>query len=304
MAFVVDPGTIVPGTPGSPGVPGSYCPQGWTEDFDRAQMSTQVLINHVAPSDIPTFRYDFPGSFADPPPAGQITLNAPQTDATVMRVAKSDAGGADQSVWLRYVHQNCTVTITAVGRGTADDNNKSRGYRIVGAPTESASHLSWPVFWTAGTEAIVPGPVDLTLSITPEVPQLWLDSFGVDHYGRMTFNRTDLIRVDPLTVNGAPNPIYRTLADRILEIRGSNSVPRLESVTLDARTDHTFPMHNMNLMSSAAPEKPSRYLCRLQVEGRVIFERMMFTTAIRHAIARDEWTLVITMDLADWAAQL
>lgn len=291
------PGTINEG--GTPGTPGSHCPQGWTEDFDRAQMSTQVLINHQTPGDIPVFRYDFPGSFDASPDTGTITLNAPQQTAFMMAVHKIDANGADASVWLRYIQQDCTVAITSVDRADPDDNNKRRGYRIVGDPVESATHFTWPIFWVDGTEAIDPGPVDLTLTIVGETPQLWEDTFGVNHYGRLTFSRTDLIRTDPLS-----ETIYQTLADRILEVRGSNSVPRLESVTLDARTDHHFPMHNMNLMSSAAPEKPSRYLCRLKVGDRFIFDRMCFATNIRHFIARDEWTLRITLDIAEWAAQL
>src|SRR4051812_35109356 len=107
MAFVVPPGSIVAGTPGSPLVPGSYCPTGLEEDFDRAQMSTEVLIGRQTPSDPPTFRYNFPGSFTDPPPSGAITLDAPQTTATVMRVHRTTADGVDASVWLRYIHQDC-----------------------------------------------------------------------------------------------------------------------------------------------------------------------------------------------------
>lgn len=300
MAFVVPPGSIVAGTPSVPGNAGSYCPTSWDEDFDRAQMSTQVLIGHGTPSNVPVLRYDFPGSFADPPAAGAITMDNTQQTATVMRVAKTDQGGTDQSVWLRYITPDATVTITSAARATPDDNNKRRGYRVVGAPVEHASYFAWPIFWSEGTDAIDPGPVDLTLGVVAETPQLWQDDFGVDHYGRLTFNRTDLIRVDPLT-----DPVYKTLADRILEVRGSNSVPRLEAVTIDARTGPDwYPIHNMNLMSSAAPEKPSRYMCCLKVDGRTIFSRMCFASGIRHFIARDEWTTRITLDLAEWAGTL
>src|SRR5580765_1932566 len=293
VSFDIPPDAIVAGSDAVPGVTGSYCPTSWEEDFDRAQMSTEVLINHQTPGNVPTFRYNLPGTFADPPPSGAITLDAPQQTATVMRVHKTTSTGVDASVWLRFIQQDCTVTITSVGRSTSDDNNKRRGYRITGAPTESASHFSWPVFWTEGTEGIDPGLVDLNLAIVAETPQLWQDAFGVSHYGHMTFVRTDLIRTDPLS-----DPIYETLADRILEVRGSNSVPRLEAVTIDARTSPDwYPIHNMNLMSSAAPEKPSRYLCCLNVDGRNIFHRVCFAAAVRHFIARDEWTLRITLDI-------
>ena len=57
-------------------------------------------------------------------------------------------------------------------------------------------------------------------------------------------------------------------------------------------------------MSTADPGKPSRYLMRLAVDDRLIFDRMCFATAVRHVIARDEWTMRITLDIAEWAAQL
>lgn len=301
VTFTIPPGAIVPGTTGSPGHEGSVCPAGWTEDFDRAQMSTQVLINHSTPGDVPTFDYNFPGTFANPPPVGAITLDNIQTDATVMRVSKFEIGGISHNteVWLRYVQQGSSVTLTSVNRTTADDNNHARGYTITGPPVEQAGHFDWPVTWTSGNTAFNNGEIILDLHIRAEPSQLWQDDFGIDHYGRLTFSRTDLIRVDPMS-----NPIYMELADRILEVRGSNSVPRLATVTIDARTGHVFPMQNMDLMSSAAPEKPSRYYACLVVDGRLIFSRMVFANAVRHHITHDEWTLQITLDLAEWAAQL
>jgi hypothetical protein len=136
--------------------------------------------------------------------------------------------------------------------------------------------------------------VTVTLSIGTEVPQLWTDPYGVFHYGYLTFTRTDLINTD--------RDLFAKLADRILEVRGSNSVPRLQAVTIDARTGS--PMANMRMMSAAAPEKPSRYRMFLHVDERTIYDRMSFATAVRHFISHDEWTLRITTDIAEWAAQL
>ena len=300
MAWVVDPSTMHAGTAGHPGHVGSLCPSSWTEDFDRAQMSTQVLINHATPTDVPVFRYNFPGSFANPPPSATICLNAPQTTATVMRVHKTDGNGDNIAVWLRYVQEECGVTIKSVARSDPDKRNITRGYRVTGTPTEQANHFDIPVTWIAGTQAIDPGFVDLTLQIVGETPLIYQDTFGVNHYGRLTFTRTDLIRTEPVA-----DPVYETLADRILEIRGSNSVPRLESVTIDARTGPDwYPIRNMNMMSLAAPEKPSRYYLGLTVNGRPILQRMCFATSVRHFIARDEWTLRVGLDVAEWAAQL
>jgi hypothetical protein len=282
------PGVIV-GAGGTPGVPGSVCPQGWTEDFDRAQMSTQVFMGRNPPEGVPVLRYDFPSSGSVPPAAGSISMNGTQTGATRL-YASSSAAGVDAGVWLAYLHGTCTVTIASLGTDT-----KSRTYGVTGDVVEHAGYYEVPIFWTGGTDAIPNGAVDVTLSIATEPPLLYEDAYGVGHYGRMPFQRTDLVSTD--------RDLFGTLADRILEIRGSNSVPRLESVTIDARTGHGFPTHNMNLMSLASPEKPSRYLCRLKVEDRLIFDRMCFATNVRHFISRDEWTLRITLDIAEWAAQ-
>ena len=112
----------------------------------------------------------------------------------------------------------------------------------------------------------------------------------------MPFQVTDLINTS--------KDLFETLADRILEVRGSNSVPRLETVTIDARTGKTWPTQNMTLMSTAAPEKPSRYLMRLEVDDRTIFDRMAFCVAVRHFISPEEWTMRITLDIAEWAGTL
>ncbi len=284
------PGQIYPGGSASPARPGSYCPQAWTEDFDRAAMSTEVLIGRSAPTDIPVLRYVFPSDTgAVPPPAGEFSLDNNQQDATTMYVSRTDDLGVDASIWINYLHNGGSLNYQ-----TLADTKEQRGYRVTGDPTEYPAYFAIPIFWTQGTTAVPHGPVDVTLNLGREVPQLWQDAYGVAHYGRMTFNRTDLINTDRL--------LFETLADRILEIRGSNSVPRLETVTLDARTGESG--LNMGLMSLAAPEKPSRYLMSLDVNGRRIFQRMCFATSVRHHIVDDEWTLQIGLDIAEYAAQL
>ena len=59
----------------------------------------------------------------------------------------------------------------------------------------------------------------------------------------------------------------------------------------------------MDLMSTASPEKPSRYAMRLAVDERPIYDRMCFVAGVRHFISPDEWTLRITLDIAEWAGQ-
>ena len=130
--------------------------------------------------------------------------------------------------------------------------------------------------------------------IGQEVPQLWVDTYGVAHYGRMTFNRTDLINTD--------RDLFEKMADRILEVRGSNSVPRLEAVTIDARTGTPLPQHRPDV--AGRPGETVALPDDAHVDGRIIYDRMCFATAVRHFIGRSEWTLRITLDIAEWAAQL
>jgi hypothetical protein len=159
----------------------------------------------------------------------------------------------------------------------------------------------------------------------PENPDINDDLDGQAVYGIQPFERTDLLNADP---SGFPD-----MAFRWIDILGKDSMPRIESVTLsaatgrpastltwqdlvdtyatwsalDAAVDIWRDLSSVNLvaevMSTAAPELPSRYRCRLKAySGRQVFDRMMFATSVAHTVARDEWTLRIGLDVAEWAA--
>ena len=283
-----DPAAVVPTTPGVAVRYGDACPQSWDEAADRSQMTTQVMIARQSPSNIPPLTYNFPG--ANPPAAGQIVLNAPQSEATVMRVHKTMNTGADSTLWLRYLHANDRVRFA-----DADDTGVAVGYALTGEPAESATFFDLPIIWQDGQNPVPAGVIALTLTLLPQPPHLFYDAFGVPIYGVETLNRTDLINTS--------DDLLPTLADRILEVRGSNSIPRVETVTLDARTGGFNQPTVMHLMSTAAPERPSRYRMRLQVDERPIFDRVCFVNSVRHFIARDEWTVRLALDVAEWGAQ-
>jgi hypothetical protein len=295
VSWVGPPGSIVYPT-GGVGVPGSVCPQGWDEDFDRSQMSTQALIGRSSPANVPVLRYNLVALPDSTPPAGVLSTSPNQEAATRIYISKTGAAGNDNMIWLGYLNRHSSLTFTLPGNPSADPPvpDRSRGYELTADVIEHPAYYEVPVFWTEGTDHVPAGAVRLTLRIGAEVPKLYQDTYGVEHYGPLPFNRTDLISVD--------RDLFRKLADRILEVRGSNSVPRLEAVTIDARTG--MKLRNMGLMSQAAPERPSRYLCCLKVGSRLIFHRQCFTTAVRHHISHDEWTLRITLDLAEWAGTL
>ena len=243
MAWEGPPGSIV-----FPAAGGDFmCPQGWEEDFDRAQMSTQVMIGRQLPSELPVSApYNLAATVTVPPAAGALVVDPNQETATRIYASKTTAGGVDATIWLGYLNRHGTVSY--------DSGDTSRGYDLTADVIEHDGYYELPVIWTSGTDHVPSGPVEFFVtSIGTEVPQLWIDTYGVAHYGRMTFQRTDLINTD--------RDLFEKMADRILEVRGSNSAPRLEAVTIDARTGS--PLRNMGLMSQASPEKPSRYAMRL-----------------------------------------
>lgn len=284
-----DPDAVIPSTPASPLRPGDACPQTWDESADRSQMTTQVMIARQSPSNIPPLTYNFPG--ANPPNPGEVVLNAAQSEATVIRVHKTMNTGADSTIWLRYLHTNDRVRFA-----DADDTGVAVGYVLTGEPAEAATFFDLPVVWQDGQNPVPAGVTALTLSLLPQPPHLFYDAFGVPLYGVETLSRTDLINTS--------EDLLPTLADRILEVRGSNSIPRVEAVTLDARTGGFNQPTVMHLMSTAAPERPSRYRMRLQVNERPIYDRVCFVNSVRHFVSRDEWTVRLALDVAEWAAQL
>lgn len=284
------PGQIHPGTPGSGGTPGSYCPSSWEESFDRSEMSTSVAINNQLPQDVPTLRFIFPADAgAVPPSAGEMTLNGTQEAATRAYFNVRDDLGKDTTIWLRYLHNGSTISYATLAA-----TKESRSYQVTGEVVVHPNYVEVPITWTQGTTAVPHGPVDVTLGPTARVPEIWEDAYGVDHYGRISFSRTDLINTN--------RDLLPILADRILKIRASNSVPRLASVTLDARQGPEG--HTASLMSRTDPGRPSRYQCCLQVGGRTIYNQICFASSVRHVITRSEWTTRIGLDVALWAGLL
>jgi hypothetical protein len=117
------------------------------------------------------------------------------------------------------------------------------------------------------------------------VPYILDDETGRTLYGIQPAEVTDLITLD--------STLFPALAQRIIDTRGYQTMPRVDAVTLDAgRGDE----HTMITMATCRPELPSRYRCRLKQNERLVFDRMMFATGIRHFISRDSWTLRITLD--------
>ena len=76
------------------------------------------------------------------------------------------------------------------------------------------------------------------------------------------------------------------LGNRLLVTRGYGTAPRIVAVTLNAATDPSV----VDLLATVDPRLPSRFRCRhVSDDGRLVFNRFMFCTAIRHTIGPDIW---------------
>lgn len=107
-------------------------------------------------------------------------------------------------------------------------------------------------------------------------------------YGIEPFERTDLwtLSRDVLWQNAG-----RILATRAAAV----SMPRIRSVTLAASSSDL----TVDLLSQLSIFTPSRYRCRLQKDGRLVFDGNFFAVGVTHDLSADEWTADVALDLSD-----
>ena len=117
------------------------------------------------------------------------------------------------------------------------------------------------------------------------------DELGRLLVGFEPFTRSDLTPLD--------DAMLTTLANRVLEVRNVDTMPRIEAVTLDAATD-PGDGRLVELMATARPEIPTRIRCRLRArDGRPVFDVEMFVTAVRHQITdTGRWGCRLALDAA------
>lgn len=275
-----------PTVPGTPGVIGDVCPAGWEVSFDRMDIATRVELNRELPEVPDELVFNFSASTALPPASGEIRITTTdQTLPTQMYVHVTPAFGTNPTPYLRNLRNFDEVTIS----DRTDTQNQTRTYRVTGDAFLHSSGTYWiiPITWIDG-EVGVGGQVTLGLRLLPLEPVVVDDPAGQSLYGIETFELTDLISID--------DSLFADLAERALVTRGYTSMPRLESVTLDAKAARGD-MTALEMMATCRPELPSRYLCRLRLEdGRVVFDRNMFAVSTRHFISHNEWTLLMGLD--------
>lgn len=108
--------------------------------------------------------------------------------------------------------------------------------------------------------------------------------------GPEPFDRTDLITFDDGTLT--------TLANRALQTRGVDTMPRVTAVTLDAARDPGDGSY-VELMATARPETPTRLRCRLRDNDRDVFDGELFVTSVDHTITpTGRWFCRFGLDVA------
>lgn len=288
--------THPPTIPAIPGLPGDVCPAGWEVSYDRMDIATKVELNRQLPEPVPRMRYTLDTATTGAVVAGHARFNNTDQQAAISLVVNTVTGdGTNVEGFLRNLVPGAEIDLSDVG----DVSNNTRQYVVTTKATgpwddgAGGRYYDATIAWTDGLTAIG-GTIDMTVAFVPPTPYVVDDIAGQTLYGTEVFELTDLISTDGV--------LFDLLAQRALATRGYKAMPRLEAVTLDAKASRGD-MVALEMMAQCRPELPSRYLCRLRMEdGRIVFDRNMFAVGTRHFIARDEWTLRISLDDAAWAS--
>jgi hypothetical protein len=106
-------------------------------------------------------------------------------------------------------------------------------------------------------------------------------------YGVEGFERTDLSTRDQADLNRLANRYYFT--------RGPNTIPRIRTVSFDARTADNV----VDLLTAASPYVPTRYRCRLLLNRGLVFDQEHYCTGVGYVVTPDGWTADLNLDISD-----
>lgn len=129
--------------------------------------------------------------------------------------------------------------------------------------------------------------------VSPLEPVVVNDFPSQNLYGLEVFERLDLWTKNRTTL------IQN--AGRVLGTRSAGqSMPLIRSVTLDAGMSDDV----LDVMAALSIYTPSRYRCRLQKNGRVVFNGIFFAIGVTHDLSADAWTANVSLDRAGTYAVL
>lgn len=111
----------------------------------------------------------------------------------------------------------------------------------------------------------------------------------IDDYGAESYVVRDLWTKSTTTM--------ADIAARILTTRSPDTIPRIDSVTINVDTDQDAAVDLATLVSVTAP---SRIRCRhLDSSGVVVFDDQCFAVGVTHRITATEWVVDVALDRSD-----
>lgn len=150
---------------------------------------------------------------------------------------------------------------------------------FVGDP-DAACPISWEMSW--GREDI---STRVLLGREGEVQITREDAMDRAEFGVETFERTDL--------ETNLDADLGIIADRVLEVRSPDHMPRIAAVNLDAATGRNV----VEVLTAANPYAPARFYCRHQGDdGRIVFNRTMMVVGVEHSLTPETWTARVALD--------
>jgi hypothetical protein len=142
------------------------------------------------------------------------------------------------------------------------------------------------------TKAFLSRPDDATPRVYPTSTQL-ADLRNGFKYGQSMFGIEPFERTDLETLN---NTDLDFLGERILTTRSWKHMPRVAAVTVTAKASAPQTIHTL---ASSSPFDPARFRCQHLIDGRVVFNRIMFVTGVAHSITPTGWEARISLDDAE-----
>jgi hypothetical protein len=139
------------------------------------------------------------------------------------------------------------------------------------------------------TQALLARQTDTAPRVYPTPAQLADLSNGFK-YGQSMFGIESFERTDLDTLNNADLDF---LGERILTTRSWKYMPRVAAVTVTATASAPQTVHTL---ASASPFTPARFRCQHRIDGRDVFDRIMFVTGVEHAITPAGWEARISLD--------
>jgi len=154
---------------------------------------------------------------------------------------------------------------------------------------------NWELSFARGdisTQVLLARRDDETPRVYPTATQLVdVDNgfkYGLSMFGVEPFERSDLETFEDSDLD--------FLGERVLTTRSWHYMPRVAAVTVTAKASAP---ETIATLAAASPYTPARFRCQHRIDGRTVFNRIMFVTGVEHSITPFGWEARIALDDAE-----